>query len=64
MSVEQKREVTKDHVAQMLEDRETRVTGENNTGISAFHDCRATLEAIEKQVSIFSRYYTFLELRA
>lgn len=50
MSADEKIEVTKDQVARMTEDRETRVTGENNTGISAFHDCRATLEHIEKQV--------------
>lgn len=62
MDLEAKREVTKAHVAKMLEDRETRLTGENNTGISAFHDCRATLEVIEKQVSISLDFGSLYEL--
>lgn len=52
MSEEQKIEATKEHAAQMTEDRETRFTGENNSGISAFHDCRVTVGDMEEKVSL------------
>ena len=50
MSEEEKEKRTDGRVKEITEDKQTRLTGMNNTGILAFHDAVGTLRAVENLV--------------
>lgn len=50
MSAEERVLATEEHMKAMTEDRATRLTGENNSGIAAFHDAISTFKSVENQV--------------
>lgn len=50
MSEEEQNLATDEHLKKMTEDRATRLTGENNSGIAAFHDAVSTFRSMEDQV--------------
>ncbi|KAK7683366.1 hypothetical protein QCA50_013628 [Cerrena zonata] len=50
MLAEEQEAATQEHLKRMAEDRDTRLTGENNSGIAVFHDAISTFRSLENQV--------------
>ena len=50
MSEEERAAATDTRVKEIKEDKETRLTGENNAGISAFHDAAGVMRLVENEV--------------
>ncbi|KAK7683803.1 hypothetical protein QCA50_013179 [Cerrena zonata] len=50
MSAEERVLATEEHMKAMTEDRAMRLTGENNSGIAAFHDAISTFKSVENQL--------------